>query len=454
MFKTLVKWGLGLVTLLILSFSLLAYWLAHASVRPVVLPGPTGPYAVGRTFFDWTDEARQEVLAPKASRSHAVQEAGPRGWTDLANRELMVWVWYPADAPPDLKPAAYLPGKWGAELQRERGGFLWQSFETIQTHSFPGAPVGAGQPSYPLLIFSTGHGRVPTDYTVLMEDLASHGYVVAGIANTYSAPVVVFPGGRVAKRSAAGSVPEGWSRSDSRAADRLVMIWASDIIFVMDQIESMENDPISPFYGRLDIDRLGVLGHSFGGAAAAEACSIDSRCRASLDLDGSLHGDVMRAGLDQPFMYVRAEGKPSRSQSFVAKLTRLISQSGNTAAEKAISSVYQRSSNGYQVTIQGSGHFSFTDSALLFSPIPRLVGEFGVIEGRRGLEITNSYIRAFFDRYLNNTTSPLIEGASPEFPEVVMQTHAGNPLPTTLRALPDTPPLAKPTSATEPPARR
>src|SRR5439155_951830 len=83
----------------------------------------------------------------------------------------MVWFWYPATPDSGAKPGAYLPGKWGRAIERDRGPFLWQRLDWVQVHAIPDAPVSAAQPGYPVLIFSTGYGRVPTDYTVLAEDL-------------------------------------------------------------------------------------------------------------------------------------------------------------------------------------------------------------------------------------------------------------------------------------------
>lgn len=459
-----MKWTLGLAALGIVVGSVLVFWLMRASVRAVTLPEPTGPYPVGRTCYDWIDASRQELFAPTPAASG--KQLDPNHGTgphlpkrELPKRELMVWIWYPADPPPGLKPGAYLPGRWGAELERARGQYLWQSFATIQAHSFTGAPLSRSQPGYPILIFSTGSGRVPTDYTVLMEDLASHGYVVAGIANPYSAPLAVFADGRVARRNAAGAIPKGPDEAEAKAADKLVMVWASDVTFVMNRLENMENDPSSPFYQLLDINRLGLLGHSFGGAVAAEACSIDSRCRASLALDGWLCGDVVRVGLNQPFMDVRAEGPPSRLRTVLLTLERLKhrrAQPGDSAAGEATEAVYQRSPDGYAVAIRGAGTFNFTDSGLLFSPIARLTGRFRPVESRRILEITSAYVRAFFDRYLNNASSPLLEGPSGLFPEVELREHVTSPpvlaspgAPTTL-GVPGTPQTTAPAPAAVP----
>jgi dienelactone hydrolase len=134
-----------------------------------------------------------------------------------------------------------------------------------------------------------------TDYTTLAEDLASHGYVVGAGAPTYSASVVVFPGGRVARSTALGSLPGGEDapvtgakiRKDQAAGARLVGVWAKDMSFELDRMAKLDDEKGARFYRTLDVDRAGMLGHSLGGATALSACASDARCDAAANLDGT-----------------------------------------------------------------------------------------------------------------------------------------------------------------------
>ncbi len=373
---------------------------------------------MGRASYDWVDESREETFAPK--------QGGNGSGAKRKKRELMVWFWYPATPDPGAQPGAYLPGKWGRALERHRGPFLWQRLDWVQAHAIPDAPVSAGQPGYPVLIFSTGYGRVPTDYTVLAEELASHGYVVVGIANTYSAPVVAFPDGRVISRAREAALPEGSRLTEKTAADRLVMVWAEDVIFVIDQLDRLSADASSEFFGRLDVTRLGVFGHSFGGAAAAEACSRDSRCKAAVDIDGALFGDVPRVGLKQPCMFVLSErATPPRTVLLTRRSFRREAEEELAREIRDMDSASKAALAVYKVSVRGARQFNFSDSAVLFSPIMKAGGTLGSIDGARGLRITSGYARAFFDKYLNNADSPLLDGAPSEYPEVSFESRAG-----------------------------
>ena len=416
--RTLVRTTLALAILGAAIGAALAVFLVRGSGKLVVLPVPTGSYAVGRVSYDWVDESRQEVFAPKQ---------GEKGsGAKHKKRELMVWFWYPATPDSGAKPGAYLPGKWGRAIERDRGPFLWQRLDWVQVHAIPDAPVSAAQPGYPVLIFSTGYGRVPTDYTVLAEDLASHGYVVVGIANTYSAPVVAFPDGRVVSRVREAALPEGSRLAEKTAADRLVMVWAEDVIFVIDQLDRLSTDASGGFFGRLDVTRLGVFGHSFGGAAAVEACSRDSRCKAAVDISGALFGDVPRVGLKQPCMFVLGErATPPRIVFLTHRFSRREAEEELAREIRDMDSASRAALAAYKVSVHGARHFNFSDSAVLFSPIMKAGGTLGSIEGARGLRITSDYVRAFFDKYLNNADSPLLDGAPSEYPEVSFESRAG-----------------------------
>ncbi len=361
----------------------------------VTLPAPTGHYAVGRVLDDWTDESRQETLTSSTDRY----------------RELTVWIWYPADPPPGAAPARYLPKAWARARDHTRGlgSILFQSATSIHAHAYAGAPVSSQETTYPVVIFEPGLGPAVSDYTTLLEDLASHGYVIIGINPTYSTSAVVFADGRVAEQSARGSIPDNASVSEAKQiGDRLVQIWAEDMIFAMDQAQRLNTDPQSLFAGRLDLTRIGVFGHSFGGAAAAEVCHLDARCTAGADLDGYPFGDVVQSGLQQPFLFLWSAGNDSNDAHY-------------QQAVQDINAIYNRLEIGYQVTIQSARHFNFTDYAVEFSPVLKLLDMLGPIDGQRGLQISSAYVLAFFDATLKDRQPALLQGVSTDFPEVMFE---------------------------------
>lgn len=76
----------------------------------------------------------------------------------------------------------------------------------------------------------------------------------------------------------------------------------------MDQLERLNAaDPSCRFQRRLDIQHLGIFGHSFGGATALWFCHDDFRCKAGIDLDGQPFGSVIKEGLTKPFLFLLSD---------------------------------------------------------------------------------------------------------------------------------------------------
>src|SRR5262249_29689498 len=149
--------------------------------------------------------------------------------------------------------------------------------------------------------------------------------------------------------------PETLSAGErERLAARLLAAWVSDTGFVIDRLNQLNGSPSSRFNGRLDIQKIGVVGHSMGGATAAQVCCEDARCRTGIDMDGRLFGSVIERGLQQPFMFVGSDHGDTRDPVDL-----------RIAAE--IQSVYDRLpvDGRLKLSIRGANHFSFADHLLL-----------------------------------------------------------------------------------------
>jgi dienelactone hydrolase len=354
-------------------------WVAHG--RAVTLPAPAGPYAIGRTTYDWVDAARPDPFAPGTSR------------------ELLVWVWYPAAPTPGAPPALYMSPAWAKLRASGVGALLYQRPDRVRVHAVAEAPLAPAPARYPVLILEPGLGRDPIDYTTLAEDLASRGYIVAGIFPTDSTDVL-FPDGR--------TVPSVNAARDGMAPDQLIGVWAGDVRFVLDQLTARNAAAGDRLAGHLDLDRLGIFGHSFGGATAAEVCRLDTRCKAGADLDGTPYGAVARTGLPQPFLFINGD-----------EATTGACNADCVAQRQGTATIVGSAPTGhFALIVGGAHHFNFTDLAVTFFPLGRPLGLLGPIDGARGLRITAAYLAAFFDRYLQHAATPLLDGPSPAYPEV------------------------------------
>src|SRR5258706_7968434 len=169
--------------------------------RPILLPKPRGPYPVGRILFDWNDDRR--------------------------HRELMILVWYPAPLGTVGRPAEYVPGRWGELAFKRTFPIPARRIRETSVSAKEHAPFLAGR--HPVLILSPAMGSIPEDYTSLAEDLASFGYIVAGVTPTGSARVVVFSDGRIVYGE------DNIDLEHPELAQPLVERWVGDFSYVLDR---------------------------------------------------------------------------------------------------------------------------------------------------------------------------------------------------------------------------
>ena len=365
----------------------------------ITLPTPTGPFEVGRVLYDWVDDNGLDSLAPVLG----------------TRRELLVWVWYPADAEKSEVIDNYLPA---VMRDRRTGGslvfrLLTRDLSKVHGHSLRDVDMSERRRSYPVVIMRAGGSAAVVNYSTLAEDLVSHGYVVVGFDAPYRTTQVVFPDGRWFERRPENN-PELFSGEDlNRLGEKLLAAWTADTAFVLDRLEQLNaSDPSAKFTGRLDLTRIGMFGHSFGGATAAQFCSQDSRCKAAIDLDGSLHGSVLQTSIHQPFMFLMSGEGDFSSKAEVDQIYT------------DIRSVYDRlpADSRLLVSIRGANHFTFTDDgALLKSGILReALRAFGRlrIDGGRQLAVTAYCVHTFFDAYLESAIAPRPQIVSPLYPEI------------------------------------
>jgi dienelactone hydrolase len=377
-------------------------WLDHN--RETALPTPSGPFAVGRTTYVWSDAAQVDPMAPQPG----------------TKRELLAWIWSPA-APRQPAQAVddYLPAPWRTALERQSGAlltnFLTRDLSRVHAHSIRDAEVSPQQRSYPVVFMRAGLAALTTDYTTLAEDLASHGYVVVGFDAPYRSFVAVFPDARVITRAAQNNADLLGGPQQEQLANKLAQAWSADMGFALDQLQRLNgSDPSGRFLGRLDMQRVGVFGHSLGGATALQFCHDDSRCKAGIDVDGAPLGSVVADGVTQPFMFLLSD---HRGESDAGE-PEAIRQAGAN-----IHSIYDRlpSDRRLMIMIRGAGHYRFSDDgAMLKSPLMmRVLRAVGVVrlDGRRQVALTAHYISTFFDVYLKGAPESELK-SRPEYPEV------------------------------------
>ena len=384
---------------------------------PRTLPSPSGPLAVGRVSMHLVDPTRIEPLSPN------------HGY-----RELMVDVWYPAE-PSAERTADYLDAPafervLGAKGFQEQFGDASDVIKAgrVQTHAASGAPFSRAVSRSPLLIFSPGGGMVREVYSAQIEDLVSHGYVVAAITHTYDGIVAVFPDGHVVTHDGTR-----WPEIPSVAGELNLnqLEWhARDITFVVDELMRANRTTSSPlpFAGHLQTSRIGAFGHSLGGMAAAHACQIDRRIKACLNQDGAaamkpFYLDARGWGMDQPFMLIERAPRttpPSDQELAAMKLTRPQADQLIARLRHDMDATLRSTAQGsYRVVLETAPttHEDFTDLPFLGAPTASEADT-----RARILAVVRRWTRAFFDQTLRGQKQPMLATKSPhEFIETVQR---------------------------------
>ncbi|HZR29698.1 MAG TPA: hypothetical protein VFA71_13045 [Terriglobales bacterium] len=399
-----------------------------ANIR-IQLPHPSGRYGVARVAYDWV---RGNGFVSSAKRPDATHE-------------LMVYVWYPiSHRPSQSSVAEYLPHAdliakklSPTELQDEWGS-AWHRVFTgrVLTDTYERSPVALGSERFPLLIFSPGLNLSGTSYTSLIQEVTSHGYVVASIEPLYESTVAL-PDGRVirptiealgTRRPLPGESWDGYLNRMHTLGMPQVEQHAADIRFVIDQITALNNMPAAtaPFAGRVDLHNIGVWGHSIGGRAAARACQLDARIRACLNADGvGPDGPVFPyegASLPrQPFMWIEASQLPPTIDSILTSYKIKHHDSGMGLAAKEQEQELQACPSGsYHLMINDAGttHYSFTDWPLLEAERQE---DFN--RASHALEPIETYTVAFFDRYLKHQDSALTDSENAAFAAITLKKY-------------------------------
>jgi dienelactone hydrolase len=351
------------------------------------LPEPTGPGPVGTTSLWLTDVSRPDPWAPGVNA-----------------RELMVSLWYPATAS-DGRTARYMtPAE--SELQLTSRGITGgppDALSTVRTNAVSDATPEGGQRALPLVVLSPGFTSSRSTLTALAEDLASHGYVVAGIDHTYESFATAFPDGRVTTCLARQARQRGTGSQEQVAAGR-----AADVSFVLGELTG--TDRAWPGAGLIDPSRIAMAGHSAGGAAAIAAMLADSRIHAGIDMDGATAAPIPDPGLSRPFLFLGKQSNYTPGK-----------QSPGIPGKPGPVSTWERDwkrLTGWKrwLLVAGAVHASFTDLALLADQIGIDIG--AALPGARSLDITRAYVRAFFDQHLRSTPQALLDQPSPRYPEV------------------------------------
>ena len=374
------------------------------------LQKPTGKYFIGVTYLSFVDSTRKELFDN----------------TQDSNREITIKAWYPSDT--ESNPEPYLL-KAEAEFAMKYLQFP-QIYKDLITNSSRDVPLSFNENTYPILIFSHGFGEHYAQNSILMEELASHGYIIFSISHHYECKFSSYPDGRfiyidmnsprlqkIMQEMSNPKAMELYQKmfSASNDEERMQVLvetseiiptgltespkyWAEDISFFMDQLEGI-NKKDKIFREKLNLDRIGVFGMSLGGIASGEISLLDKRIKACVNIDGGIYGATLEKEIQIPTMFLN-------SKRFLGY--------GNIFTNKS-------KTDCYSLSVKESDHYNFSDYSVY--PVPAINSLLGSIDGGKTIEIMNVFVLGFFDKYLMEKKDiDLIEQAN-KYPEIEIATN-------------------------------
>jgi len=402
----------------------LSFMFLFSAIFPLLLPvknllPPDGPYPVGKTNLVIEEKEREEIFT-RDPNDH---------------RRILLSFWYPAEGALNFPRESY----WDKEKKTGRAfsqsaeiyPFWYTHLSLVKTNAYPDAPCSSRQETFPVILYSHSYYGLNTENTMLMEMLASHGYIVCSIAHSYENVLSLFPEGEAVtgdleyistlynshgdKEERLYSELKNAGRKEQKIAlvkdilqvddlsTKLLKERTRDVEFTVNKL-TLINRKNGVLHQKMDLDRIGILGWSFGGATALEACLADQRIKAGINMDGLPYGEKFNSGLPirQPFMFVYSETQDEMDQI-----------SAGLMFDQVVDSAYH-------LNIKGAEHSNFSDLPLFFKIMERL-GYWGSIPPNRMLELEEAYIKGFFDRYVEGEHKSFPEGPSTGYPEVSLQ---------------------------------
>ncbi len=297
------------------------------------------------------------------------------------------------------------------------------SFREVPVHIYYPEMAEGVPDSLPLVVFSHGaFGYYQSNTSTYME-LASNGYVVVSMDHPHHSLFTQDTAGKIilVDQGFIGSVMEiGNSTAPNANAEEKLSLYqdwmelrTADIGFVLDAIKTAKaagemsdvwflseesRNSILSVLEKMDMQSVGLMGHSMGGAASAALGREREDVSAVIDLDGTMLAEYVGVAdgqfviSDQPYELPILEFVNWETRSQLQEYLSDEEDYPNTKVMK-----YART--GFSVILRDTKHMDFTDLPLLSPFIGKMLGS-GERDKKETMMIVNSIVLDFFDCYL------------------------------------------------------
>lgn len=342
-------------------------------------PELTGPYAVG--MFS------RVICDPTRTNKYRYNRQ---------TNAFMFTCWYPAEAQAGLLPAAAWDKKmaqdWSARFASASGDSSWTTIiPQFKGHALLEAPAVRGTNRFPVILFSHGYTVWRKANSRDAEELASHGYVVVAVDHE-DCWGTEFPDGRY--------LTSTWN-SANQNVPYLVDSRVKDLLCVLDELRRMDaND--AWLAGRLDFNRLGTLGMSFGGSSTGNLCRTNDAVKCAAFLDCAFWPNVnvalYQTGIEKPFLAMNNDYASDPNGCFFWPESKHFFDLAKT--------------NAIIFQIRNTNHELFWDPGWYF---PMTGIPWTTAPARRTSRVIDDCLVSFFDKYLKSQDDHFLDQAPPKY---------------------------------------
>lgn len=358
---------IGLATVSLFSFPIYA------------MPEVSGEHLIGTQSYVIEDESRLEQY----------------GSLDYQNRRFKIQLWYPAASIEGYEQVAWIEDGLAVSraLSKDTGlpGFVLDHTVYILSNAYKDAPIKTSLGTLPVVIISHGWRGFRNLHTDFAEELASRGYMVVAIDHSFGSVATVFNDDDIAYLYR-DALPNRETTPDFLDyANQLVNTYAGDIKTTIDYLERINDASSGSRYAEtMNLNKIGLVGHSTGGGADVTVALEDTRVDAVFGLDPwvePIREEDIDQGLDIPALFIRSQTWEEGDNNI--NLLQLMAQRSNPPL------LYQ---------VNGTTHYDFT-MIYMYSPLTRVIGFTGDLNGRYLNDILETMMLDFFDRHLKNDAS-------------------------------------------------
>jgi pimeloyl-ACP methyl ester carboxylesterase len=364
-----------------ISINRMAAALLPATALAQVFPAPPGDFRVHLAHTELIDESRLDPFNDTHVRRIMVSQ-----FTPVPNHECVRTCKVPYMSAELSKFEDDIFYEYYGDI-----GWPGQVLDKLELETCCEVKKGSHKVTYPTVFLDTGLNTTRLFYTGTAQHIASLGYEVILLDHPYETDVVQFPDGEIIFGGHIGRDP-----NNTAVLQFGLDVRADDASFVLDTLK---------------ICRAVYIGHSFGGAAAANVIPKEPRIVGGVNLDGALWGRAINAGVAHPFLQFGSAGH-------------------NSSSEPSWSSFWDAMDSNYpdvwyrELTLDDALHGSYWDLPII-GDITGLREEptleeflFGKVTGERVMEVLRAYLGDFVNFSLLGGDEGLLAEESPEFPDV------------------------------------